>query len=182
MPADGLDLVWETWDGGDTETCRVNWDNEAWTIEGRVGREQIHYVVRAAPTWRVRQFLLWRDLDDPDLWLATDGHARWGEMNGAHRTELDGCLDLVFDVTPLTHTLPIRRLPLAVGDAAVIPVVSVDVETLAVVPVRRRYERTAEQTWTVTDHDDGTTARTLTVDALGFVIAEDGRFRRRGAR
>ena len=42
----------------------------------------------------MRQFLLFRDLDEPDLWLATDGTGRWGEMNGAHRPELDGCYDV----------------------------------------------------------------------------------------
>ena len=51
-------------------------------------------MLRLSPTWRVRQFLLFRDLDEPDLWLATDGHDRWGEVNGAHRPELDGCVDI----------------------------------------------------------------------------------------
>ena len=59
---------------------------------------------------------LFRDLEQPDLWLATDGAGRWGEMNGAHRVELDGCFDLTMStaatVTPFTATMPIRRLPL----------------------------------------------------------------------
>ena len=89
-------------------------------------------MLRLAPTWRVRQFLLFRDLDEPDLWLATDGHNRWGEVNGAHRPELDGCVDIELACSPFPATLPIRRLPLEVGDAAEMPVVTVDVETLAV--------------------------------------------------
>ena len=80
--------------------------------------------MRLTPTWQVRQFLLFRDLDDPDLWLATDGTARWGEMNGAHRVELDGCYDIDLACTPFTNTLPIRRLPLHVGDTAELPVVT----------------------------------------------------------
>ena len=95
------------------EVLTLRWENEGWTASGEVGRERIHYVIRLSPTWQVRQFLLFRDLDDPDLWLATDGHARWGEMNGAHRPELDGCHDIDLACTPFTNTLPIRRLPLA---------------------------------------------------------------------
>ena len=130
--ADGHDVRWATWDGEHTEHLTLRWENEAWTATGQVGRERVQYVLRLAPTWRVRQFLLFRDLDEPDLWLATDGHARWGEMNGAHRPELDGCTDIELACSPFPATLPIRRLPLEVGDAAELPVVTVDVETLAV--------------------------------------------------
>jgi hypothetical protein len=80
--ADGLETSWSTWDGNHTETLRLTWDNEAWTAIGKVGKEQVEYVLRLAPTWHVRQFLLFRDLEDPDLWLAIDAQHRWGEING----------------------------------------------------------------------------------------------------
>ena len=96
----------------------LSWDNEAWTAVGRVGQEQVEYVLRLAPTWHVRQFLLFRDLDDPDLWLAIDAAAPWGEVNGSYRTELDGCADIELACTPFTVTIPIRRLPFAVGEEA----------------------------------------------------------------
>ena len=90
--------AWATWDGDGIETTTLRWENEGWTVSGEVGdaadRERIQYVLRLSATWQVRQFLLFRDLDEPDLWLATDGGGRWGEMNGAHRTELDGCTDI----------------------------------------------------------------------------------------
>ena len=65
----------------------------------------------------MRQLLLFRDLDEPDLWLATDGHNRWGEMNGAHRPELDGCADIELSCSPFPATLPIRR-PASCGEIA----------------------------------------------------------------
>ena len=144
FPADGFTARWQTWDDEAIEVLTLRWENEGWTASGEVGRERIHYVIRLSPTWQVRQFLLFRDLDDPDLWLATDGHARWGEMNGAHRPELDGCHDIDLACTPFTNTLPIRRLPLHPGDSAELAVITVDVETLAValdrqaLPPRRR--------------------------------------------
>ena len=127
------------------EELTLRWENEAWTASGEVGREQVQYVMRLSPTWQVRQFLLFRDLDEPDLWLATDGHARWGEMNGAHRPELDGCHDIDLACTPFTNTLPIRRLPLHVGDSAELAVITVDVETLAVAPTVKRYHHVDER-------------------------------------
>lgn len=175
--ADGHDVHWATWDGQHGEHVSLRWENEAWTATGEVERERIQYVLRVAPTWRVRQLLLFRDLDEPDLWLATDGHSRWGEVNGAHRTELDGCIDVELPCSPFPVTVPIRRLPLVVGDAAEVPVVTVDVETLAVEPAGRRYERLGERHWRITDVSTGE-ANEFDVDAHGVVVDQPGRFRR----
>jgi hypothetical protein len=141
----------------------------------------VQYVVRISPTWQVRQFLLFRDLDEPDLWLATDGRARWGEVNGAHRPELDGCHDLHLDCTPFTATLPIRRLPVQPGDGAELAVVTVDVDTLAVVPRPHRYERLSQRHWRHTrlDATGGADTTEFDVDEYGLVVDVPGRFRRR---
>lgn len=178
LPADGYTARWQTWDTVHTETLTLRWENEGWTASGEVERERIHYVFRLSPTWHVRQFLLFRDLDEPDLWLATDGHARWGEMNGAHRPELDGCHDIDLACTPFTKTLPIRRLPLDVGDEMELPVISIDVETLAVVPVRHRYRRTAHRRWR---HErlDTDASTEFDVDEYGLVLDHPDHFRRR---
>ena len=178
---DGHTVRWATWDGTAEENLDVRWENEGWTVSGVVGRERVQYIVRLNATWQMRQFLLFRDLEEADLWLATDGTARWGEMNGAHRVELDGCYDVALSCTPFTTTLPIRRLPLHVGDTAELSVALVDVETLEVRPVRRRYTRLDERRWAVTDlEDDAPSSEPLEVevDQFGVVVDEPGRFRR----
>jgi uncharacterized protein len=175
LPADGVSITWETWDAEHVEHLRLDWENEAWTAVGEVGRERITYVIRLSPTWHVRQLLLFRDLDQPDLWLATDGHARWGEMNGDHRTELDGCTELSLECTPFTLTLPIRRLRLGIGDETEVRSVAVDVDTLAVVPRVHHYRRVGERRW---QHRSDDTDETYDVDEHGLALDVDGRFRR----
>ena len=178
FPADGFDTGWTTWDQAHREHLTLRWENEAWTATGRVGREQIEYVIRLSPLWHIRQFMLFRDLDEPDLWLGTDGQGRWGEINGAHRTELDGALDLALPCTPFSHTLPIRRHPLLVGDSVELTVIEVDVETLATTPIQVTYTRTGRRDW----------LRTREGSAIGFSVDEhaiandiDGHFRRQPA-
>ena len=172
---------WATWGGDGDETTTILWENEGFTVSGEVsdaaGREHIQYVLRLSPTWQVRQFLLFRDLDEPDLWLATDGHGRWGEMNGAHRTELDGCYDIHIACTPFTHTLPIRRLPLLDGHTAEFPVAEVNPAILDVQPVMHRYTRTTANLWTVERLDTGELTE-LEVDEFGVVRDYPSRFRR----
>lgn len=172
---------WATWAGDGEETTTILWENEGFTVSGQVSdatdREHIHYVLRISPTWQVRQFLLFRDLEEPDLWLATDGSGRWGEMNGAHRTELDGCYDIDLACTPFTNTLPIRRLPLLEGHSAELPVVYVNPETLEVRPMVQRYTRLGSHRWRYESVESGFTAE-LEVDEFGLVIDYPTLFRR----
>ncbi len=175
--ADGHEVTWASWDGGHAESMTLRWENEAWTATGQVANENVQYVLRIAPTWHVRQFLLFRDLDEPDLWLAIDAKHRWGEINGSFRPEFEGCADIDLGCTPFAATIPIRRLGLAVGAAADIDVIAVDVETLGAVSVPTRYERTGDRTWRSTALSTGRT-REFEVDARGLVVAERGRFRR----
>lgn len=175
--ADGHQLDWVTWDGEHREHTTIVWENEGWTVVGDVGRERIQYVLRCNATWQVRQFLLFRDLDEPDLWLGTDGAGRWGEVNGAHRPELDGCVDLGLSCTPFMEMLPVRRLPLQVGDSATVDAVMVDAETLDARRAHRRYTRVGAQRWRIDDLDLAETVE-LDVDVHGVVLDHPDRWRR----
>jgi len=168
---------WATIEGAGTETTTIRWENEGFTVTGDVSRERVQYVLRLSPTWQVRQFLLFRDLDEPDLWLATDGGGRWGEMNGAHRTELDGCYDIDLRCTPFTLTLPIRRLPLLEGHTAELPVVQVDPDTLEARATTQRYTRVDSHRWRL-ERGDGAPSVELTVDEHGVVLDYPDAFRR----
>jgi hypothetical protein len=98
-------------------------------------------------------------------------------MNGAERPELHGCYDVDLPITPFTNTLPIRRLPLEVGDTAELSVVYVDVETLGVRPDRQRYTRLDIHRWQFEQIDTGFTQEFL-VDRHGLVLDYPTLFRR----
>ncbi len=175
FPADGYEARWTTWNGQHSEALSLIWENEAWTATGSVERENVQYVIRLSPMWQVRQFILFRDQAEADLWLGTDGRGRWGEINGAHRADLDGSFDVALGCTPFTHTLPIRRVPLQIGDAVELSVLEIDVETLGVVPAGQVYERLSERRWCVTAGD---ATVEFDVDEFGVVLDLDGRYRR----
>ncbi|NND76165.1 MAG: putative glycolipid-binding domain-containing protein [Ilumatobacter sp.] len=177
FPADGYTARWQRWDDDGGETLHLRWENEGWTATGEVAGANVSYVLRLSATWSIRQFLLFRDLDDPDLWLGNDGTGRWGEMNGAHRTDLDGCHDIDLTVTPFTNTIPIRRLQLDVGHAAEIATAMVDVDTLGVVAVRQRYHHVTPRRFAYSNLDSGF-ATEFDVDEYGLVHDYPGYFRR----
>lgn len=187
LPTEGLTLRWTAWDGDGIEECSVRWENNGWTVEGLLHGVDVQYVLRLDPTWRVQQFMLFRDLPDPDLWLATDGGGRWGEVNGSHRVDLDACTDIDIALTPITESLLVRRIPLHIGHAADLRVALVDVETLSVTPENRRLTRLADRLWRIERPDrqgrvgNGVgTGVDMEVDDLGFVLDLDGTARRLG--
>ena len=170
---EGHVVRWTTWDGAHTDTVTIRWENEGFTVSGHSERERVDYVIRLSPAWQVRQFLLFRDLEEPDLWLATDGAGRWGEMNGAHRTELDGCYDLDLRCSPFPHTLAVRRLPLLDGHTAEVPVVTVDTETLEVRSELHRYTCHDTHHWTIGRAEGDID---VVLDEHGLVVDQPGWF------
>ena len=162
----------------DGSLCSValRWENEGWTADGRVESNDVQFVLRISSMWQVQQFLLFRDLEEPDLWLATDRRGRWGEVNGAHRTDLDGCVDVDLAGTPFTNSIPIRRLPLYVSHSAQQNVIRIDTDTLSVVPVTQTYSMIGDSTWCYRSMLTGDEV-TANVDQYGLVI-DDTTFER----
>ncbi len=194
--ASGLQLAWANWhsteirgdESGGTKTggaknvpnlstVSLRWENEGWTADGKIASERAHFVLRLSAQWVVQQFLLFRDLDEPDLWLANSGGGRWGEMNGAHRTELDGCVDIDLAGTPFTNAIPIRRLPLVVGHSATLRVIVVNTETLGATVHPQIYTRIDTHRWRYTSLTLGKEVE-VEVDEMGIVTDEPGAFRR----
>lgn len=71
--------------------------------------------------------------------MSTGGH--WADGDGRPRPELVGCQDVDVAATPLTNTLPIRRLGLRPGEHRDIAVAWIDVPSLEVRRVRQGYTR-----------------------------------------
>lgn len=177
LPASGYRAHWTTWDEAHDAIVDLTWENEGWSANCQLSSERAQVFIRLSALWMVQQFIVFRDLEEPDLWLATDGHGRWGEMNGAHRTDLDGCVDVDIRGIPFTNVIPIRRLPLHVGHSAQQNTIAVDLDTLGVTVVPQTYTKTSASAWRyrslATGHDVD-----VTVDEFGFILDEPDAFRR----
>ena len=142
-----------------------------------MGGVNITYVIRFDAEWNTRQFMLFRDLDEPDLWLANDGTGLWGETNGVVRKDLTGCTDIAMTCTPFSASTAIRRLITRGQTAASFTVAMLDVETLGLVVHEHEITQLAEDRW---HHRSHTTGRSyeVDVDEFGLVVDEPDRFKR----
>ncbi|HEX6104900.1 MAG TPA: putative glycolipid-binding domain-containing protein [Gemmatimonadales bacterium] len=83
------------------------------------GPTALAYSVRCDRSWLSveAQVQGWRGPEPVDLRLLRDAAGGW-TLNGAPCPEVQGCEDLDLNFTPATNIFPLRRLALAVGEAA----------------------------------------------------------------
>lgn len=130
------------------DACRLEPHDGGWLLagtavfleEGQAAR--LDYRVIADSTWRTRSgkvqgFVGSRDLVW-DIERSADGV--W-TLNGSVVQGLGDCLDLDLGFTPATNLLQLRRVDLAVGDAADVPVAWIDVASPALERMEQRYTR-----------------------------------------
>lgn len=141
-----VDLAWLALQWPSVEHVTIN-DGDGWTADGSMVAVLDDRPVRLTYRLEVDNAGATRVLDLAEavggatLALRGDGHGRWSDADGAALRDLDGCVDVDISTTPLTNTLPVRRLRLAPGESAEIRVGYVDVPSLAVRPVAQRYAR-----------------------------------------
>ncbi len=171
---------WQHGGHGDDEFATLRRESGGWTIEGRLAAAGVDYVIRLGPDGESRQFLLFRDLDEPDLWLAHDGRGGWGEVNGAARPDLEGCTAIGPAGTLLLLSLPIRRLGVwaATAERRSERLGIVDVETLGITVREHHYLRLGPTTWSLAGHGGAPT--TAEVDEDYLLIDLPGTARRQG--
>lgn len=170
------DLVWLVTrsDIAGAERCRIRPVDGGWDLSGVVvaaydGRPvDVGYFVVVDEAWGTRSVAV--TLDDlvhpVRLELSRSTTGRW-TVDGRSAPELDGCVDVDLGISPLTNTLPIRRLGLDVGEEAEIDVAWVRFPELRVDRGRQRYARLAVDVWRYSS--EGFTAD-LVVDESGLVV------------
>ncbi|MEZ0172009.1 putative glycolipid-binding domain-containing protein [Microvirga sp. TS319] len=177
-------LRWSAWDGSDAglEHTDIRPADGGLTISGVVtGREDgttfaLHYRLRVDSAWRTKTVHL-QTTSGRTLDLESNGQGSWTE-NGKPRPELQGCIDVDIQATPLTNTLPIRRLEWAAGQSTEICLCYIAVPELSVSARTQRYTALKPGSlYRFESLESGFTAD-LPVDEDGFVRDYPGLFRR----
>lgn len=153
-------------------------------VMARGALARVGYRLECDADWRIIRLTIKVSTAEGDrtLDLAADGAGHW-RAAGQPLPALDGCVDVDIDCTPLTNTLPIRRLRWSPGTARDLDVAYVTVPGLAVRPARQRYtllERDDQQNQARYRYESGSYRADLPVDADGFVIDYPGAWRRIG--
>ena len=185
------EVVWSAWSGAGAEHLLLAAGDDGMVADGLVvgvvgGRPfRARYEVRCDRLWRARAVRVSvpgpEPLSAPVVDLLADGEGNWTTRGGEPVPGLEGCVDADVSATPFTNTLPIRRLGLAPGESAELPVAYVDVGEMRAWTEGQRYTCLEQDAWgglyRYESLDGGFTAD-LPVDADGLVLDYPGLFRR----
>ncbi|MGZ9223623.1 MAG: putative glycolipid-binding domain-containing protein [Anaerolineales bacterium] len=136
--------------------------------EQRPCRLDYHIVCDAA--WRTLSAKVegWLDNQSIELQIKTDLSGRW-RLNEVEQTQVEGSIDIDLNFSPSTNLLPIRRLRLAVGEAAEVKAAWLRFPSFRLETLPQQYRRLDENTYRY-ESAGGQFVAELKVNSSGFVI------------
>jgi len=147
-------VLWRRLDTPGHDACRLEGSDAGWQIDGTaVFREdgvlaRLDYQVGCDLEWVTQQGHVcgWLGPQHVEFTIVRTAGGVW-TLNGEVVAELGSCVDLDLGFTPATNLLQLRRLALAEGQAADVPVawLNVPAGTLEILP--QRYERRGTATY-----------------------------------
>ncbi|MCA8422531.1 putative glycolipid-binding domain-containing protein [Burkholderia seminalis] len=177
-------VAWQierTWQA--CEWCRLAESHSGIDLSGSVSGAidgtpfRVDYAIACGADWLTRSARVtrWAGTTRQQWDIACDA-GQW-TIDGVEAPALAGATDIDLGFSPSTNTLPIRRLALAVGEAAVIRTAWLRFPDVDLVRGEQRYTRTAPRRYR---YESGTYAADIAVDDAGLVTDYD-EWRRIGA-
>lgn len=136
----------------------------------------LRYELKLDTDWATRSVTIER-LDGRRILLGSDGKGSWSDGAARPLPALAGAIDVDISGTPLTNTLPIRRLKWNNLEPRDLTMVYIRLDTLEVTTMRQRYTRLGPDQFRYQNVDSSFEA-ILEVDAEGFVVRYPGLFDR----
>jgi hypothetical protein len=179
-----------------SEWCQLAGDASGWRVDGAVTTAVadapvlIRYGFALQSDWSTREVEIVMHSgvapQEQRLHLTVDAERRWlvessgmspqfslsGEIEAAH-----GLVDVDLGFSPVTNTLPIRRLAPAVGEAVEVTAAWVRFPELTIEPLPQRYTRLTDRRYRY-ESAGGAFVAEIEVDDLGLVVTYEGGWQR----
>jgi uncharacterized protein len=189
-------VLWQGIERPGSEWCALEREPEGWRFRGIVLAEVatvpvlVQYAVALASDWATQAVeIVMRsgDASEPrELTLTVAPDQRWQiarvpspnpAMPQDDLQALLGLVDVDLGFSPVTNTLPIRRLNPAIGEAVAVTAAWVRFPELTIEPLPQRYIRLAERRYRY-ESAGGAFVAEIEVDDLGLVTAYEGGWQR----
>jgi uncharacterized protein len=144
-------IIWRRLDKPGHEYARIYFREPRWYLNGTsifvYENEfcQLGYLIECDSEWRTAAAKVqgWVGEKNIEIEIAVDG-AVW-QVNGSEITEVAGCTDIDLNFSPVTNTLPIRRLNLGLGEKAPVRAAWLRFPGFELELLEQTYERTGEK-------------------------------------
>ena len=162
------------------EACRLVSQESGWHLEGAAvfSHEaqicRLDYQVLCDSVWQTVSAKVggWLGERVIDIQIKTDTNGHWW-LNNVEQPDVMGCTDIDLNFSPSTNLLPIRRLGLAIGQAAEVKAAWLRFPSFNIEPLSQIYRRLDETTYRY-ESAGGQFVADLKVNQAGFVVDYPG--------
>jgi hypothetical protein len=176
----GSAVLWRRVDVPGHDACRLDEVEDGWRLTGTAvyrladAPARLDYRVTCDRSWRTRKASVrgWVGAEPIAITVARTDDGGW-RLNDAPVAGLDDCVHVDFGFTPATNLPQLRRVALAIGEAAEVPVAWLDVPAATLSRLEQRYRRVAATSY---DYDAPRFAyrALLEVTPVGFARSYPG--------
>jgi uncharacterized protein len=173
------EYLWRSLDNPGFEHVRVDRSHPGWDVyDSMLVREHeasLHrggYTLIVDPSFQTLELRIMAEQEPGSmgaLHLLATGDGVWTDQDERRIPELDGVIDVDIQWSPLTNTLPVRRLHLAPGEETSISVAYIELPSLSLRRVEQRYTRIDDVTVRYSSPIRDV-VRDLALDEEGFVL------------
>lgn len=168
-------ILWRRLDRPGAEAARVSRPGGAWKLEGSVVLEEqgnpcaLRYLVTCDATWHTQRATVhgWIGPIRVDVSIEVGDEGQW-TLNGDPQPQVAGCVDIDLQFSPVTNTVPVRRLALAVRESAMVRAAWLRFPTFTLEPLDQVYRRLRPDAYLYESHG-GAYAAQLDVNDAGLV-------------
>lgn len=171
----GKTVLWRRLDDSGHEFARLFRDGATWRLSGTAVFTHetkpccLGYEVVCDSGWRTMSGRVsgWVENEVVDVDIVAQGDGRWF-INRRECPAVFGCLDLDLNFSPVTNTLPLRRLQLKLNQRATVTAAWLKFPSFRLEPLEQVYERTANLAYHY-ESAGGSFTADIEVDEFGLV-------------
>jgi uncharacterized protein len=146
--------LWRRLDVPGHDACRLDEVEDGWRLHGTAvfslegAPARLDYRVECDRAWHARAAHVdgWVGAQRIAITVTHAADGRW-LLDGVPVPGLEDCIDVDFGFTPATNLLQLRRVALAIGEAANVPVAWLDVPANTLERLEQRYHRSTSTTY-----------------------------------
>lgn len=168
-------VIWGRLDKPGHEFARLFFSNSCWQLNGTAVFVHdnkpccLDYRLKCNSKWETLSGRVsgWVGEKEIEIEISVEQHRRW-RLDGQECAQAAGCVDLDLNFSPLTNTLPVRRLNLKVGEKAEVCAAWLKFPSFEIEPLEQSYYRIDRTTYRY-ESSGGRFVADLKVNETGFV-------------
>jgi len=176
-------ILWQGFILAGHEACQLVSQDSRWQLEGTAVFAyekqpcRLNYQIICNDTWQTLSAKVegWLGKTSVGIQIKSNPTQHWW-LNEIEQPDIKGCIDIDLNFSPSTNLLPIRRLNLAIGEAAEVKAAWLRFPSFKLEVLTQQYRRLDETTYRY-ESAGGEFIADLKVNKTGFVLEYPGIWR-----